>query len=134
MKNALFLLPILMFVNLGLFKKSFGKFMLVELDQQEEAIANSGAGNLHRSLNIHFEKYMHVNLWVIYSYNYRFKLGLSESEICLKEEGIPDVCLSSFKTGEGREECNRWFETNYAMVNGSQTRLKKCVTEKSTHV
>ena len=57
---------------------------------------------------------------------------MHESENCLKEEGIPDVCLSAFKTGESWEACNRWLETNHATVNRSQGRLKKCVTEKST--
>ena len=54
MKNAKFLLLILMFFNLGYFKKSFGKFMLVELDQKKDAIAKSGAGNIYWTLNILF--------------------------------------------------------------------------------
>ena len=47
-------------------------------------------------------------------------------EKCLKEEGIPDVCLSSFKTGEGYERCNRWLENNSDMVMNSEARIKKC--------
>ena len=84
------------------------------------------------NLNNHFEKYKTVNLSLIYFYNYHFKLGLSETESCLKEEGIPDVCLRAFKTGEGWEGCNRWLETHHAAVNGSQARLEKCVPEKPT--
>ena len=62
MKNAVFLFLIPMFFNFSFFKKAFGKFMLVELDKKKDAIANSGAGNIYRNLNIHLEKYMQVNL------------------------------------------------------------------------
>ena len=75
---------------------------------------------------------MCVNSSFVYIHNYHFKLGLRESENCLKEEGIPDVCLRAFKTGEGWDGCNRWLETNHATVNKSQARLEKCVTEKPT--
>ena len=47
-------------------------------------------------------------------------------EKCLKEEGIPEVCLSSFKTGEGYERCNRWLENNSDMVMNSEARIKNC--------
>ena len=56
-----------------------------------------------------------------------FKLDLQEKEICLKEEGIPDVCLSFFKTGTGHETCNRWMEANRAKIKRSEAKLKKCV-------
>ena len=132
MKNAVFLLMNLMFFNFGFLQNSFGKFILVEVDQKENAMARSGAGNIYWNRDIYFEKYVPVNLLLIYFCNCRFKLGLRETESCLKEEGIPDVCLSAFKTGEGWEGCNRWLETNHAAVNRSQARLEKCMPEKPT--
>ena len=56
MKNVEFFLLILMLFSLGFLKKSFGKFMLVELDQKEEAIVDSGYGNIYWNLDIYFEK------------------------------------------------------------------------------
>ena len=47
-------------------------------------------------------------------------------EKCVKEEGIPDVCLSSFKNGKGYERCNSWLENNSAMVMNSKARIQKC--------
>ena len=134
MENAAFLLLNLMYFHSGFLPSSFGKFILVEVDQKEIVIAKSGAGNISRNIDILFEKYLPVDLLLIYFCNCRFKLGLRVSENCLKEEGVPDVCLSSFKTREGWEGCNKWIETNRAMVHRSQARFEKCVTEKSNHL
>ena len=48
---------------------------------------------------------------------------------CLKEEGIPDICMNSFKNGEGYEGCNSWLEKNHAMVMKSEARMKKCTND-----
>ena len=133
MKNAVLLFLNLMFFNFVFLHNSFGKFILVEVDQKEIAMGKSRAGNIYLNTNIHFEKYVPVNLLLNHFCNYHFKLGLRESESCLKEEGIPDVCLSAFKTGKGWEECNRWVETNHATVSSSRARLEKCVPEKPTN-
>ena len=134
MKTAVFLLLCLIFFNCGFLPNSSGKFILVEMDQKKDSIAKSGTGNIYLNINNHLKKYIHVNLWFFHFCNYRFKLGLRESENCLKEEGIPDVCLNSFKTGQGWDGCNRWLETNHATIDKSQARLKKCRNETNSHL
>ena len=73
-----------------------------------------------------FDLYTCQNISVYNLLDY-FKLDLQKKEICLKEEGIPDVCLSFFKTGTGHETCNRWMEANRAKIKRSEAKLKKCV-------
>ena len=48
-------------------------------------------------------------------------------EKCLTGGGIPDVCLSAFKTGEGYEPCRNWLQKNHALVMKSETRIRKCI-------
>ena len=50
-------------------------------------------------------------------------------EKCLKDEGIPEMCLNSFKNGEGYERCNSWLEKNHAIVTESEARMKKCTND-----
>ena len=61
-----------------------------------------------------------------------FDLDLDEKEKCLKDEGIPDFCLISFKTLEGHEICNDWAEKNRAVVMKSEARWKNCVNASSS--
>ena len=61
------------------------------------------------------------------SYNIYYKLDSGEMENCLKREGIADVCLISFKTGEGYERCSNWLEKNHALVMKSESRIRKCI-------
>ena len=54
---------------------------------------------------------------------------LYEVETYLKKEGIPDVCMSLFKNGESNEECDKWSETNRAIFEMTDARLKKYVRQ-----
>ena len=47
MKNAVFLPLSLIFFNFGFLPNSSGKFILVEVDQKQDAIAKSGPGNIY---------------------------------------------------------------------------------------
>ena len=69
MKNAVLLLLNLMFFNFGFLQNSFGKFILVEVDQKENAMAKSGAGNIYWNIDIHFEKFVPFNSLLIYFCN-----------------------------------------------------------------
>ena len=64
--------------------------------------------------------------------SFSFKLVVRGKETCLKEEGIPDACLTYFKTGERNKRCTKWLGTNRAMVEKSETRLRKCVNESTS--
>ena len=66
--------------------------------------------------------------------SFSFKLDVRGKETCLKEEGIPDECLSFFKTGESNEGCNEWLKTNLASVEMTETVLKKCVDKSDTNL
>ena len=68
MKNAVLLLLNLMFFNFGFLQISVGKFILVEVDQKENAMAKSGTGNIYWNINNHLKKYAHVNLCLIHLY------------------------------------------------------------------
>ena len=67
-------------------------------------------------------------------HDYCFSIDLRGSEKCLKEEGMPDVCLNFFKTGEGSEKCNSWSKDNHTKVIRSEARLKKCVDKPTTNL
>ena len=72
--------------------------------------------------------------FVFFSNHISCKLDLGEMEKCVKEEGIPEVCLSSFKNGKGNERCNSWLENNSAMAMNSEERIKKCEKASSLHL
>ena len=50
----------------------------------------------------------------------------------MKKEGIPDVCMSLFKNGESNEECDKWLETNRAIFEMTEARLKKYVRQRTS--
>ena len=72
-------------------------------------------------------------LYFVISNHICCKSDSGEMENCLKEEGIPDVCLSSFKNGEGYERCNSWLENNSAMAMNSEATIKKCEKDSSPY-
>ena len=49
---------------------------------------------------------------------------------CLKGEGIPDECLSFFKTTEGYEKCNEKLNENPALE--LETTSEKCIGVSNT--
>ena len=67
-------------------------------------------------------------------YSYSVKLNLREVETCLKKEGIPDVCLSVFKTVYSNEGCNKWLDTNPGWVAITDARLKKCISQSTSEM
>lgn len=62
MKNDVFLLLCLIFFNFGFLPNSSGKFILVEVDQKQDAIAKSGPGNIYLNIDNHLKKYIHFQL------------------------------------------------------------------------
>lgn len=63
---------------------------------------------------------------------YSFKLVLREVKTCLQKEGIPDVCMSVFNTGNSNEGCNKWLDTNPGLVAMTDARLKKCISQSTS--
>lgn len=131
--NVLPLCISLVLINFDSLPNSFGRFILVEVDQKEVTRAKLGAGRINKNKVYNFSEICdHLQFFIRCSYS--FKLDLREVEECLKEEGIPDVCLSVFKTGNSNERCNKWLDTNPGLVKMTDVRLKKCVSQSTTEV
>ena len=133
MNNVLLLLISLAIINLNFLPNSFGRFILVEVDQKEVKRTKSGAGKFEKQ-RIIIKKMIIDVLFLYFSYFYSFISNLREVEKCLKEEGIPDVCLGIFKTGNGTEECNEWIDTNPGLIEMTDARLKKCVSQSTSEM
>ena len=61
-----------------------------------------------------------------------FKLDVQEKIACLKGEGIPEECLSFFKTTKGYEQCDEKLNENPALE--LETTLEKCIGVSNTDV
>ena len=126
--NVLPLCISLVLINFDSLPNSFGRFILVEVDQKEVTRAKLGAGKINKNKVYNFSEICdHLQFFIRYSYS--FKLDLREVEECLKEEGIPDVW-----TGNSNERCNKWLDTNPGLVDMTDARSKKCVSQSTTEV
>ena len=59
-----------------------------------------------------------------------FKLEFQEKIACLKEEGIPDECLSFLNTGVGHEKCQE--KLNEQPAAEMKTASDKCIGDSNT--
>ena len=105
-----------------------GRYILVKLDQQALASPKLEDGK-SIILKLQYPKqvssldnYCHIQCC--------FKLDLQEKIACLKEEGIPDDCLSFLNTGIGHEKCQE--KLNEKPVAELETASNKCIVVSNT--
>ena len=105
-----------------------GRCILVKLDQQALASPKLEDGK-SIILKLQYPKqvssldnYCHIQCC--------FKLDFQEKIACLKEEGIPDECLSFFNTGLGYDKCQE--KLNEPQASEVETASKNCIGVSNT--
>ena len=105
-----------------------GRYILVKLDQQALASPKLEDG---KSITLKLQYPKQVSSLDTYCYiQCCFKLDLQEKIACLKEEGIPDECLSFFNTGLGYDKCQE--KLNEPHASEFETASKNCIGVSNT--
>ena len=133
MNSALFLLINQIFFSFVFLHQSSGRFILIEVNKKKDTTTKLETGKSDTTRIIELMMILYF-LYFVISNRISSKLDIGEMEKCLKEEGIPEVCLSSFKNGTGNERCNSWLENVSDMAMNSEARIKKCEKASSLHL